>query len=67
MPEREAIGRLRNCILALAQSKMMLYDTSIHYAYEESLKYNVAELLLPEAMLDVAELTLQRLTMLENV
>ncbi|CAG9865299.1 unnamed protein product [Phyllotreta striolata] len=64
--ERETICRIRNCILALTQSKMMLYDTSILYAYEESLKYSVAELLIPEAMLDIAILTQQRLTMLEN-
>ncbi|XP_057666381.1 exosome complex component RRP4 [Diorhabda carinulata] len=65
--ERETIARLRNCILALTQSKMMLYDTSILYAYEESLKYSVVELLVPEAMADVAILTQQRLTMLDNV
>ncbi|XP_044259231.1 exosome complex component RRP4 isoform X2 [Tribolium madens] len=65
-PERETIGRLRNCILALIQSKMMLYDTSILYAFEESQKYSVAELLIPEAMVDVAILTQDRLSMLEN-
>ncbi|KAJ8934588.1 hypothetical protein NQ314_013264 [Rhamnusium bicolor] len=63
--DRETISRIRNCILALTQSKMMLYDTSILYAYEESLKYSVAELLIPEAMVDVALLTQQRLCMLE--
>ncbi|KAF2898522.1 hypothetical protein ILUMI_07654 [Ignelater luminosus] len=65
-PDREAIGRLRNCILALAQSKMMLFDTSILYAYEESLKYTVADLLIPEAMVDVAILTQHRLNIAEN-
>lgn len=64
--ERETIARLRNCILSLAQSKMLLYDTSILYAYEESLKYNVADLLIPEAMVDVSILTQQRLFMAEN-
>lgn len=44
----------------------MLYDTSIIYAYEESLKYNVAELLIPENMLDVAILTRQRIINLET-
>lgn len=63
--ERETIGRIRNCIAALTQSKMMLYDTSILYAYEESLKYSVPELLIPEAMVDVAILTQHRLSMLE--
>lgn len=45
---------------------MMLYDTSILYAFEESMKYSVAELLVPEAMVDVALLTKQRLHMIEN-
>lgn len=66
VPEREVIARIRNCILALAQSKIMLYDTSIMYAYEESLKYEPKELLLPEAMFDVAILTQQRLVQAEN-
>ncbi|XP_030759105.1 exosome complex component RRP4 [Sitophilus oryzae] len=63
---REAMGRVRNCILALAENKMMLFDTSIVFAYEESLKYSVAELLLPEAMVDVALLTQHRLSMLDD-
>lgn len=63
---RETIGRLRNCILALAQSKILLYDTSIIYAFEESLKYDVPELLIPENMLDISILTKERLHMLEN-
>ncbi|KAL1505285.1 hypothetical protein ABEB36_004882 [Hypothenemus hampei] len=63
---REAMARVRNCILALAKNFRMLFDTSIVFAYEESLKYNVHELLLPEAMVDVAVLTQQRLSMLEN-
>lgn len=66
VPDREVIARTRNCILALAQSKIMLYDTSIMYAYEESLKYEPKELLLPEAMFDVAILTQQRLVQAEN-
>lgn len=66
LSEREVIARTRNCILALAQSKIMLYDTSIMYAYEESLKYEPKELLVPEAMFDVAILTQQRLSMAET-
>ncbi|XP_043236846.1 exosome complex component RRP4-like isoform X2 [Amphibalanus amphitrite] len=41
LPEREVISRLRNCILALAGSWMMLYDTSILYAFEASSKFQV--------------------------
>ncbi|XP_065342438.1 exosome complex component RRP4 [Cloeon dipterum] len=59
--DREVIARLKNCILALANSKMMLYDTSIIYAYEESMKFTVTELLLPDVMVDVANLTQHRL------
>lgn len=44
----------------------MLFDTSISYAYEESMKYTISELLVPEAMVDVALLTTQRLLLLEN-
>ena len=65
---RETIARLRNCILALAQCKMMIYDTCIMYAYEESFKkYRVDELLLPEAMLDIGVLTQQHINMLQNL
>lgn len=60
-PEREVIVRLRNCILALANCKMMLYDTSVLYAYEESMKYEIDELLHQEAIFDVAFLTQHRL------
>ncbi|CAH1131942.1 unnamed protein product [Ceutorhynchus assimilis] len=63
---REAMARVRNCILALAQSYMMLFNTSVVVAYEESLKYAVHELLLPEVMIDVALLTQQRMNMMED-
>ncbi|KAL4709819.1 hypothetical protein ACJJTC_001273 [Scirpophaga incertulas] len=60
--DRETMARIRNCIAALVTSKMMLDDTSITYAYEESLKYeSVKSLLDPEAMLDVAFLTQHRI------
>ena len=39
--EREIIARLRNCILALVQQRIMLFDTSIQYTYDASLKYEV--------------------------
>lgn len=59
--DRDVIVRLRNCILALAQCKMMLFDTSVQYAFEESTKYEVDELLKQEAIFDVAFLTQHRL------
>ncbi|EDS25967.1 exosome complex exonuclease RRP4 [Culex quinquefasciatus] len=63
--DREVISRLRNSILALAHCKMLLYDTSILYAYEESLKYDVHELLHQEAMFDIAFLTQHKLRLQE--
>ncbi|EDW09431.1 exosome complex component RRP4 [Drosophila mojavensis] len=59
--EREVIARLRNCILALAKCKLMLYDTSIQYAYEESLKYESRELLQQHVIFDIGEQTQARL------
>ena len=35
------MGRLRNCIVALAEQKVLLYDTSIQYTYDASLKFEV--------------------------
>lgn len=61
--DREVIARLKNCILALATCKMMLYDTSILYAFEESMKYECDELLHQEAIFDIAFLTQHRLRM----
>lgn len=58
---RNVCTRLRNCILILAQCNMLLSDTSVTYAYEESSKYEVHELLEPEPMVDVSLLTHQRL------
>ncbi|KAF7997719.1 hypothetical protein HCN44_009117 [Aphidius gifuensis] len=59
--DREVCGRLRNCILILAKSNIQLTDTSVTYAYEESLKYQVSELLQSESILDVSLLTHHRL------
>ncbi|XP_012176252.2 uncharacterized protein LOC100650841 [Bombus terrestris] len=42
---REVCARLRNCILILAQCNVQLTDTSVTYAYEESMRYKVNQLL----------------------
>lgn len=56
------MARVKNCISALVASKMMLDDTSIMFAYEESFKYpSVKDLLDSEAMLDVAFMTQHRI------
>lgn len=44
----------------------MLYDTSIMFAYEESLKYPIDQLIIPEAMVDIALVTQHRLIEAEN-
>jgi exosome complex component RRP4 len=58
---REVCARLRNCILSIVKSNILLSDTSVTYAFEESMKYNIHELLQPEVQLDVAMLTHQKL------
>nr|XP_012216211.1 PREDICTED: uncharacterized protein LOC105668413 [Linepithema humile] len=40
---RNVCARLRNCISILAQCNMLLSDTSVTYAYEESAKYENLE------------------------
>lgn len=64
--DREVIARLRNVILALANCKMLLHDTSILYAFEESMKYDVPELLAQEAIFDVAFRTQLRMNSMEE-
>ncbi len=46
MEEREIIARLRNCILALAQQRILLFDTTVQYTYDASLKHQVSVLIL---------------------
>lgn len=45
LSDREVISRLRNCILALAAHKVMLFDTSVLYCYESALPHQVNGLL----------------------
>lgn len=59
--DREICARLRNCVLILSTCNILLTDTSVTYAYEESGKYKANELLQPEAIVDVALLTHHRL------
>lgn len=40
--DRQTISRVRNVLLALSYYKMLIYDTSIQYALEESKKYTVS-------------------------
>ena len=44
LEERRTIARLRNCILALAKHKIMLFDTTIQYTFDASLRHKVKEM-----------------------
>lgn len=61
--ERLIVARIRNCILALAQHGLMLWDTSLTYAYDASLKFQPQELLKDEVMSEVVAITRQQLEM----
>lgn len=59
--DRETIVRIKNCILALSTCYVMIFDTSIMLAYEESMKYEAKELLNHEIMYEVGFNSKQRL------
>ena len=69
--DREVISRLRNCVLALAggsagYAPVMLWDTTLTYAYEASLAKFPGpshELLKPEVMAEIANMTRGQLIM----
>ncbi|XP_018414039.1 PREDICTED: exosome complex component RRP4 isoform X3 [Nanorana parkeri] len=61
LSDREVISRLRNCILALAAQKMLMYDTSVLYCYEASLAHQIKDLLKTEVIEDIVMETRQRL------
>ncbi|CAG9804798.1 unnamed protein product [Chironomus riparius] len=63
--DRETIVRVKNCIQALSACYVMIYDTSIMYAYEESMKYDVKELLNQDTMYEVGFNAKQRILQLE--
>ena len=61
--DREAISRLRNCILALVNNCVMLWDTTIIHAYDASLKYQVTEMLQNDVMRDIANVARRNVNM----
>lgn len=61
LSDREVISRLRNCLLALAAHKVLLYDTSVLYCYESSLSHQIKDILKPETMDEIVMETRQRL------
>lgn len=40
--DREIIARLRNCVVTLTDHGVMLFNTSLQYAYDASLKHSVS-------------------------
>jgi exosome complex component RRP4 len=59
--ERDVIARLKNCIEAMSECHMLLYDTSILYTYEASSQYSTKDILKTEIMREIVELARQRL------
>ena len=63
LADRIAVSRLRNCVASLAAGDVMLWDTSLTYAYEASLKFQPQDMLRPEVMAEVADLTKDQIRM----
>ncbi|NP_001017572.2 exosome complex component RRP4 [Danio rerio] len=61
LSDREVVSRLRNCLLALANQKVLLFDTSVLYCYEASLQHQIKDILKPEIMEEIVLETRQRL------
>lgn len=59
--DRDTIVRVKNCIEALSTCYVMVYDTSIMLAYEESMKYDAKELLNEDVIYEVGFNAKQRL------
>ena len=63
--ERQIMARVRNCIVTLAEAKVLIHDSSIVYAYEASLFCSSpADMLTPSAQSEIVSLTTKKLTML---
>jgi len=59
--DREVIARLRNCIVALSTYGVLLYDTSVTYAYDASLVHDVKDLCRPEVQEEIVDITRRNL------
>lgn len=59
--DREVIARLKNCIASLASYGVLLYDTSVTYAYDASLVYDVKEICRPEIQEEIVDITRRNL------
>ena len=63
LSDREVIVRLRNGLLALAKYGVQLYDTSVNYVYDATLKYAVKDLLREEIQEQIVDMTRRNLAM----
>jgi len=61
--DREVVSRVRNCILALAENGVMLWDTTLIHAYDASMKFPLTDLLKKGVMREVADMTKQQIQM----
>jgi len=59
--DREVISRLRNCIVGLATYGVLLYDTSVSYAYDASLVHDVKEICRPDVQEEIVDITRRNL------
>jgi len=55
--DREVIARLRGCVLALSAHGVMLWDTTLSYAYEAAAKHHNTDLLRSDVMMEIAKST----------
>ena len=66
MTERQNVNRISNCIKALARNNVLLYDTSINYAFEISQQYEIKEILYPKISTEISEKTEIKLALDNN-
>lgn len=66
LEDREVIARLGSCIKSLTTYRVSLYDTSLMYMYEESLRYSVKQLLSPELASELVGQVVEKLNQAEE-
>ncbi|XP_046845020.1 exosome complex component RRP4-like [Xenia sp. Carnegie-2017] len=58
---REKMARLKNCLLALADYRMLIFSSSLDYAVTASEKHTIKDLLKPEVKEEIVQRTRQEL------
>jgi exosome complex component RRP4 len=59
--DRTAVARIRNCISTISKAWLPIFDTSVMYAYEASMKYECGELLRPDVVHEIGEVVRQQM------